>query len=263
MYRFLIALCISLSANLASAAEPARVLLVGTYHFGNPGRDINNVRSVDVMTPQRQAELQAITDHLARFGPTLVAVEQPADKVGEVYAKYLDSTLPPVSSESVQLGFRLARQSGLEQVHGIDVAGDFPFGPVQEWVMANKRGDELQATMQAVQERTERISAMQETHTIGEVLRTMNTPSEIEKGHAMYAQLLRYGSGDDQPGVALNAAWAERNLAICARLLQALKPGDRAVVFYGDGHLPQLHRCIAEAPAAEVVDALDYLPDGS
>lgn len=71
----------------------------------------------------------------------------------------------------------------------------------------------------------------------------------------------RFGQGDEQPGVALNAAWGERNLAICARLLQSLPPGARAVVFYGAGHAYLLRRCIAEAPGVRLVEANDYLPD--
>ena len=40
------------------------------------------------------------------------------------------------------------------------------------------------------------------------------------------------------------SAWYTRNLAICARLLQAIKPGDRVVVFYGQGHIYLLQQCL-------------------
>ena len=71
--RYLLALCLALYPALLPAAEPARVLIVGTYHFSNPGQDQANVDAVDVTAPQRQAELQAITDALAKFAPTMVA----------------------------------------------------------------------------------------------------------------------------------------------------------------------------------------------
>jgi len=39
----------------ALAAESARtqVLLVGTYHFSNPGKDLNNVKAVDIFAAGR------------------------------------------------------------------------------------------------------------------------------------------------------------------------------------------------------------------
>ena len=258
--RYLLAVILLLNAALLQAAEPARVLLVGTYHFSNPGQDQANVQAVDVTTPGRQAELQAVTDALAKFQPTLVGVEWPADAASSRYAQYLDGTLPPSSNEVVQLGFRLAKQRGLERVHGLDVPGDFPFEAVQAWAEANGKADALGALMQQAQRITGDITALQTTHSIGGVLHEMNTQQAIDESAGFYSEFLRYGKGDEQPGVALNAAWGQRNLAICARLLQALQPGDRAVVFYGQGHVHLLGNCIREAPGVELVEANAFLP---
>jgi hypothetical protein len=260
--RCLLVLCLLSCATAVPAAEPARVLLVGTYHFGNPGQDQANVESVDVTVPARQAELQAVTDALARFEPTLVGVEWPAAAASTQYAQYREGSLPPSSNEVVQLGFRLARQRGLDQVHGLDVPGEFPFEAVQAWAQANGRTDALGALMQQAQGITARITALQATHSIGGVLREMNTAQAIDEAAGFYTEFLRYGKGDDQPGVALNAAWSQRNLAICARLLQALQPGDRAVVFYGQGHVHLLDQCLRVAPGVELVQANAFLPAG-
>lgn len=265
MPRILPTLLLALSVATASAAEPpakpARVVVVGTYHFANPGRDMANVQADDVTTPTRQAELQAITDALAEFEPDVVAVEWPADVTDERYAQYRDGSLPASRNEVVQLGFRLAKQRGLDRVHGIDVDGAFPFEPVQTWAKAHGREAGLDAALQEVRTMTARITALQATRTIGGVLREMNTPQAIDAGQGFYMDLLRYGDGDDQPGVALNAAWQERNFGICARLLQVLEPGDHAVVFYGQGHVAALQRCLRDTPGIEVVAANDYLPE--
>ena len=260
MIRYLLALCLVLASAALQAAEPARVLIVGTYHFSNPGQDQANVDSVDVAVPQRQAELQAVTDALAKFEPTMVGVEWPADTASTQYAQYLNGNLPPSTNEVVQLGFRLAKQRGLRQVHGLDVPGDFPFEAVQTWAQANGKADALGALMEQAQAITARITALQATHSIGGVLREMNTRQAIDEGASFYAEFLRYGKGEEQPGVALNAAWAKRNFAICARLLQALQAGDRAVVFYGQGHVAQLASCVRAAPGVEWVEANEFLP---
>jgi len=260
MIRTLLAFFLVVAPAALQAAEPARVVIVGTYHFSNPGQDQANVEAVDVTVPQRQAELQAVADALAKFDPTLVGVEWPADTASTEYAQYLDGSLPPSTNEVVQLGFRLAKQHGLKQVHGLDVSGDFPFEAVQAWAQANGKTDALGALMTQAQAITGRITALQTTHSIGGVLHEMNTSQAINESASFYAEFLRYGKGEEQPGVALNAAWAKRNFAICARLLQALQPGDRAVVFYGQGHAHLLRQCLGVAPGVELVEANAFLP---
>lgn len=244
----------------ATADAPAQVMIVGTWHFDNPGLDMHNVEAVDVMTPERQAEIAAATDALARFRPTVVAVEWPDEVVDERYPKYRAGTLDPSANEVVQLGFRLAHGQDLARVHGIDMPGDFPFEPIMAWAKANGREAQMAQAQAAVAAMVKEMGELQGRHTIGEVLYLTNGPDHVEAGQAFYMDLLRYGSGDDQPGAELNAAWARRNFLICARLLQALKPGDRAVVLYGAGHAHALRRCVIEASGVDLVEATDYLP---
>jgi len=71
--------------------------------------------------------------------------------------------------------------------------------------------------------------------------------------------LLPLGAGDTQPGANVVAGWHARNLRICAQLLQAVKPGDRAVVFFGQGHIYLLRQCLSEVPEVELIDPLRYL----
>ena len=88
--------------------------------------------------------------------------------------------------------------------------------------------------------------SLQDQTSIGGVLRDLNTQASIARNHAFYPPMLTLGAGDDQPGVKLLAAWYERNLAICARLLQQVAPGDRIVAFYGQGHIYLLQQCLRE-----------------
>ena len=157
MRRLLVLALLLLHSAAWAAGPPARVILIGTYHFSNPGQDQANVESVDVTMPRRQAELQAVTDALAGFKPTFVGVEWPAEAARDNYARYLDGTLPASRNEVVQLGFRLAKQVGIERVHGLDVPGDFPFEPLSAWAQANGKSGDLQALMAQAQGITARI----------------------------------------------------------------------------------------------------------
>jgi hypothetical protein len=42
-----------------------RVLILGTYHFGNPGHDLHNMKVDDVRTPAKQMELADVAARLA------------------------------------------------------------------------------------------------------------------------------------------------------------------------------------------------------
>jgi hypothetical protein len=54
-------------------------------------------------------------------------------------------------------------------------------------------------------------------------------------------------------------AWYRRNFLICANLMQLSQPGDRIVVFYGDGHALLLRQCVSETPGMALVEPDDYL----
>ncbi len=244
-----------------AGAAPARVMVVGLFHLANPGQDMFNVQVDDVLAERRQAELARIVDGLAQFAPTAVMVEWPAAVADDRYAKYRAGTLPESRNEVVQLGFRLAAKVGLERVHGIDINGEFPFGPVKAFADSHGQSHRIDAGMAAIGRGVQEMSRQLAEGSIGSVLRYMNTPERAADSHAFYMDMLRYGEADEQPGAALASAWYARNLGICARLLQAVPAGGRAIVFYGDGHSYLLRQCVIEAPGVELVEANDYLAE--
>jgi hypothetical protein len=244
----------------ASAVTPAQVMIVGTYHFSNPGQDQHDVVSDDVLKPERQQQLDAIAKNLMRFHPTVVAVEWPADLVDERYPKFLAGTLAPSHNEVVQLGFRLASRAGVASVHGIDVDGDFPYEPVQTWAQQHGAADKLTSAQSQIEASVNKLTELQHTDTIAAALQEMNRPANIANDYKFYAELLRFGDGNDQPGAKLLSAWHARNFEICARLVQSLHPGDHAVVFFGSGHSYLLRQCVNETPGLKLVEANEFLP---
>ena len=256
------ALAVAGDATAQAAAKPAptQVMIVGTFHLDNPGRDVFNVQVDDVLTKKRQAELAAVATSLARFAPTEVMVEWPEATTDEQYASFRADKLPPSRNEVVQLGFRLAALRKLDRVHGIDMPGEFPFDPVKDYAKTHDMAPRLDAALAGAGKEVQNLSKRVSEGSIGSVLRYMNSPSRALENHGFYMDMLRYGNGDTQPGVKLVSAWYARNLAICARLLQDLPVGGRAVVFYGEGHAYLLRQCVIEAPGVDLVEANDYLP---
>lgn len=262
--RLVAALALALCPTLALAATPpvapVEVMIVGDYHFGNPGRDLHNVVVPDVLVPKVQAQLVQTTDALARFKPTKVAAEWPADIASERYAKYLAGTLAPSRNEVVQLGFRLAKTAGLKDFYGIDVDGEFPYDAVDAYAKAHGQSAILEhanAEIEAfVQTQTKLISEKG----VAATLRWLNDPVKLTHANDFYRDTLRIGGGKDQPGADLLTAWYRRNFLICANLIQLSKPGDRIVVFYGSGHAFLLRQCVSETPGLRLVEPNAYLP---
>jgi hypothetical protein len=244
-----------------AADAPIEVMIIGSFHMNNPGHDMHNVKADDMLAPKRQAELAAISDGLARFKPTLVAVEWPAEKAAERYGQYRAGTLKPNRDESIQVGFRLAGKLGLERVIGIDEMTDFPYEPVMNFAKAHGQQALLDGLSQETQtEIVDPVSAMLAKDSVGATLRLMNEPGFIAKGQNFYRSMLKVGAGTEQPGVALLTAWSDRNYRICAHLVQTAKPGDRVVVVYGAGHAFLLRQCVSEMPGYKLVEPNAYLP---
>ncbi|MCU7372302.1 DUF5694 domain-containing protein [Paucibacter sp. O1-1] len=123
-----------LLAPLPGLAE-VQVMVLGSYHFANPGLDLHNAEVDDVLSARRQAELVELIERLASFRPSMVAVEARADALpGRAlpgYRRYLSGEGPPDRNEIEQIGYRLARRMGLDQVLGVDAPGEFPFAALQ------------------------------------------------------------------------------------------------------------------------------------
>jgi hypothetical protein len=251
---------LALALPVRAADAPVEVMIVGTFHMSNPGRDLYNAQIEDVLAPKYQSQIVAVTNGLARFKPTSIMVEWDAAPTTERYAKYLAGTLDPSRNEVVQLGFQLAKSVNLSAVHGIDVDGDFPFEAVANYAKANGQQPILDAAGAEVQAFVKQQEEMTRSQGIGATLRFLNDPALIARGNGFYRQTLRIGSGTTQPGADLLTAWYRRNFLICANIIQLAKPGDRIVVFYGSGHTFLLRQCIQETPGFKLAEPNDYLP---
>jgi hypothetical protein len=96
---------------------------------------------------------------------------------------------------------------------------------------------------------------------IAAALRYLNDPERLSHDNSFYRQMLRFGAGQQQPGVDLLTAWYRRNFLICANLIQNSQPGDHIVLFYGSGHAFLLRQCVTETPEFILVEPNRFLPN--
>lgn len=257
------------AAQSAPEPEPVQVMVLGTYHMSNPGQDLHNARIDPVTTPEKQAELEAVAEALARFRPTAVAVERIAPDQSTLldprYPAFTPADLLTNPDERVQVGYRLAHRLGLERVYAIDEQDRegqpsyFPFEDVQRWAEANGGGERLGAMHGEIAALLADLERRQAVETAGQLLVGINAPERIRWDQGFYARLMTFGAGDDQPGAVLNARWYARNAQIFARLLQVARPGDRIVVVYGSGHNYWLRQMVQTMPGFVLVEPSEYL----
>jgi hypothetical protein len=257
----LLTICATPIAVLAadSPVKPIEVMVVGVFHMSNPGHDIHNLKVDDVLEPKRQSEIVSVISALARFKPTKIGVEWPADIVAERYQQYLAGTLPPSRNEVVQLGFRLAKAAGAE-VYSLDADGDFPYERLKNFAETRDFSGLLDEQNAAVQRQIDEEARLLSQKGISADLRFLNDPARLKGDNAFYRSMLRIGRGGDQPGADLVSSWYHRNFLICANLLQLAKPGDRFVIFFGSGHAFLLRQCVTETPGLNLIEPNDYLP---
>jgi len=241
-----------------------KVMVVGTYHFANPGMDLTTIKADDVLMPHRQKEIQAVVDKLATFNPTKIAVEVNTDNEQSrnlsYYHDYLQGIGTDRRNEIVQIGFRLAAKLNHKEVLGIDTSGEFPYDKVVNFAKSKNCMDKIEGLANKSEE-TKNFEKMQSQLSIGQLLKKFNEPDEINKMHSWYMNMLYFGVGKSQPGSDLVAHWLNRNIGICARLAQNIESNDRVVVLYGAGHNHLLRRCVQEMPGWELVEANSYLPN--
>jgi len=251
-------------------AQKPTLLILGTYHMANPGQDLVNLEADDVLAPKRQREIEALVNRLKAFRPTKIAVEvdpQHQNELDERYRAYCEGRRQPDRSEVEQIGFRLAGALGHPRVYAVDWFRDEPIDPeeVDFLTFAKERGqqDVLDALFAEGERNTAKEKAILEQGTIVDLLRYINRPSTLRKGHRVYFTIARIGEGDRYPGAQWVQCWYGRNLKIFVNLTRLVgSPDERILLIIGAGHAYLLRQFARESGFFRVENPLDYLDEG-
>jgi hypothetical protein len=237
-------------------------MILGTYHFANPGLDVVQTEVADILSPEKQAEVEGVVESIAAFRPTKIAVEVRAPAVARMdslYAAYRAGRHALGRNEVQQLGFRLADRFAHPRLYGIDHEGDFPFDALMQYAQEHDPAfvERVQTVLAEIEAESNR---QQLENTLAELLRLRNDPAEIAEGHAFYLETGGVGAGDTYVGADLLARWYERNIRTFADLRTLADPNDRILVIFGSGHAAILRELVNGDPDLELVEANDYLP---
>lgn len=264
----LLALLIAAPARAQQADAPAEVLLLGTVHLDNPGRDVVNPDVPDVLAPEKQAELAALREALADFRPTKIAVEvqkQHQAALDSLFWQFLNGALDSFAtgdftsrrSEQFQVGFKLARQMGHERVRAVDHALPMPIGEVIDY--AREHDPAFMAYFRAFRDREREVDKLLQDGTLTDLYRYLNAEETVDRYFEPYARMAAVADDTTFIGPDVVADYYRRNLRIFANIEAIAEPGERIFVLFGAGHQPFLRPLIEASPQMELVDPLDYL----
>lgn len=255
LYLALSALILVLSGSVhAQKQSPKKeVLLIGVFHFNNPGADLAKMETFDVMSKKSQQELELITDHIKRFKPSKIFVEwdyndQPAlDTLYDLYLKdayfdYVHKQFPRhtfyTQNEIFQLGFRTGKKIGLEKIHAIDCQMDWPYDSLQMAIKKAGQTDLQQAIDQQIKQFGEQSNALMKKLTLTQLLLEENKTSTRKENLGLYITLLNKGGAlHDFTGADVVNAWYKRNLYMYSLVQKITEAKDeRIMIIVGSGH---------------------------
>jgi hypothetical protein len=255
---------VSVFATAQKPSRPARteVLVLGTYHMDNPGRDYVKASFDDHLSPKRQREIEDVVGRLARFRPTKILIESPygSTKFNERYQAFRAGTYKLTADERDQIAMRLAQRLGHDRLWPIDFKEEMDIDSVM--ALAPKAAGA--STMKAMGEGRAEIGRMFERlprQTVRQNLLEANSPKTDALTQGLYNLMLRINEEpDNYRGADVVAGWYHRNIRIFANIAKTIQPGDeRVLVLIGAGHTPILRQLVRDASDMKLVPVASVL----
>jgi hypothetical protein len=251
------------STSCPDSATP--VLLLGTWHMDNPGKDMLNLKTDDVLAPRRQKEMEELVNRLANFRPTRVLIEAPFGDPAQpnAYTDYLAGKHQLSRDEREQVAFRLARKMNLSTVSGIDYPMDLDDSQLNLLMKSSPElvGKTMEGLQSEGQKEMEKQQSLLARSSALEFYRYQNSEQAIELNHQFYFKyLVPIAQGQNYAGADMVASWYKRNLRIMNNLERLqLARTDRVFILFGQGHVKLLRDFINATPGFCVVNTEAYL----
>jgi hypothetical protein len=244
----LLSLALSLISLPLLAAQPAQVMLFGTFHFKDAGLDTVKVKDIDIFTEENQAYLEALTRRLQGFKPTRVLLEynpENDEAINERYREYLAGNYELGANEIYQLGFRIAKQAGHERIYSFD-SREVGWEAEAMFEYAKKHDSpEMKTFNKIIESYTAEVEQARATMSLKQLLQRQNDPKNERMNMDLYLATNSIGANDGYSGAAASASWWERNFYMYANIQKLAEPGERVIAIGGAGHMAILKQLLA------------------
>lgn len=236
-----------------------KIFLVGTFHFEYYNKDANKVdkqKQVDILSDEKQKELNQLLDYIAKFNPTKICIEAPEkwDAMGK-YKSYKSGKTSLGKDEIQQIAFRLMDRFKLDTVYSVDAKA------VYEDLMESKDSTIINPYFERIfkdytfksnpnyKKWIEYETEMNLKTPLLEYFRYFNSEKRFLRDYGFYLTE-DFKNGKYDGADALATYWYDRNLRIFRNIQRiTTAPNDRILVLFGAGHisiLDQLLKCSTE-----------------
>lgn len=223
----------------AAAKDPGQVMLLGTFHFDNPGLDAVKSDVIDVSTAENQAYLKSFSQRVAGFEPQVVMLEfEPKDheSMNQKYQQYLAGDFELPINEMYQIGFRVAKAAGLKQVHGFDER-EVGWQGAALFEHIKQNDPSLNAQLEEkIKWLTERTNHDMSHMSLADLLLQHNSEERDLMNKGFYLMTNAAGEGGNFVGADAAASWWHRNFRMYAKLQRQALGGKRVFAMAGQGH---------------------------
>lgn len=235
--------------------KPTEILVIGTYHFNNPGLDVAQYKVLDIMGEKPQKQLEEITTAIAKFKPTKIFTEWELKdqlELDTLYNKYLDGTYfdyvakkyPKrkfyVQNEIVQLAFRTAKKTGHKKVYAIDYQEtSFEFDSIMKFADTLRLPTFKKDVMADIKDTEAQSNALFATNDLLKCLYYFNTTELRENDIPWYVGKINDSDKlGTYVGAFLASEWYRRNLYMLANIQKQTEANDnRIMVLAGASHI--------------------------
>ncbi|MDD3807733.1 MAG: DUF5694 domain-containing protein [Candidatus Marinimicrobia bacterium] len=104
--------------------EKTKVLVVGTFHFDYPGRDVHKTKDenkIDVLKEPKKSEVTELVNYIKKFKPTKIAIEADDDwQADQKLKEYNLGKYRNERDERFQLGMRIASELQIKTIYAIN-----------------------------------------------------------------------------------------------------------------------------------------------
>lgn len=241
------------------------ILILGTFHF-NYSQNISDVKgenNFDISAENRQKELLLLIEKLKTFKPTKIAVEmmlpnQPL--MDSLFKAYCAGTWQLGKNEVYQVGFRLAKELGLNGVSCVDTRPDQVEvdTTVSDWELYAKQRGELEkweAYNGPNNQANTYIEGLRTSMTITDYLNFLNN-DKVKRRYKQFflTGLVEVGTGDTYVGADLTGYWYRRNTRIFANIKRLVtSENERILVIYGNSHAWVLEELFKASPEFKTI----------
>lgn len=260
------------SVVFAQPPKKTEVLTLGSFHFAFRNLDLIKTSTedqIDVLEPKYQKEIEDIVARIAKFKPTIIAIERDPEKQAKydsLYNQYLLGNYNLGRDEIDQIGFRVAKLMHLKTLYCVNAWGqDYE---VLSKVLEGKDSLESKKFMDYFSRSADTIkqyfpAPVFKTKGIRAELIQKNDPNNIKSDMGSYlVGIFKYQTEDNEffgPDF-VTGWWFNRNLRIFRNIQKInAKPTDRILVIFGAGHMTLLNSFFDASPEYDLLKVNDYL----